>query len=181
MIKNFFKFLILLFFSFLLISCGKKELSPKDDLTIMLPDGQSIYLYMDRKEVEKIIGEPKSIFQDLHEYDGFTVAYTYDKLTCIILYDENYETKSGISTKVNPEILYSLDFFCFDDYNYYNKYYKCDNNNTFSVINDDILNGGSNDFKIFDAAYIYVPFYQKKAEHIFIADFRAILTGYFDE
>lgn len=173
--RKYFKLLFLLVLCLSLISCGKKEPSPKDDLTLVLPDGKSITLYMDREEVEKIIGEPTGEPQSgLNDYGSFKVGYTENKLTLIFITEEGCQTKSGISVGMDFETL-NLKDFSSKNKDIFVKYYIY-NNNTFSISKD-----FGNIDTLFTNANLDIFTSENSIEHIIMADALMRKTGKFDD
>lgn len=173
--KKYFKLLFLLVLCLSLISCGKKEPSPKDDLTLVLPDGKSITLYMDREEVEKIIGEPTGEPQSgLNNYGIFEVGYTENKLTLIYITEEGCQTKSGISVGTDLETLNSKGFGSKGGERLLKYYIYM--NNTFSTSEEP-----ENIDALFTNATLHIFYSENKIKYIMIIDALMDKNGKFDD
>lgn len=176
--RKYFKLLFLLLLCLSLISCGKKEPSPKDDLTLVLPDGKSITLYMDREEVEKIIGEPtKKPDHGVYSYETFSIAYTENKLS-FIFFDANSgegcKTKSDISINTDLAILNAKGFEL-NKGEVYRKYFSY-SNNTFSVSEKT-----ENVNTLFTNVVLEIPTSENKIRYIVITDDLVGNTAQFDK
>lgn len=175
--RKYFKLLFLLLLCLSLISCGKKEPSPKDDLTLVLPDGKSITLYMDREEVEKIIGEPtQKPDHGVYRYETFTIAYTENKLSFILITGEGYKTKSGISIGADLETL-NLKNFTSNSKDTFRKDYAYKDSN-FSLVDLPKINDIKDPF---DYVAIDISISENKVEYICIADTFVNMTAQFDD
>ena len=176
--RKYFKLLFLIVLSLYLVGCGKKEPSAKDDLSVILEDGQSITLYMEREEVEKIIGKPTSEAEaGKYNYGAFKVGYTDNKLSNIILYEENCKTKSGLSVNTDIETIESKNFATIigDMGNSYYQYYKYDNNNFYVTEKPEKVD------TLFTNASISISTWKGKIISIGISDILVGVTGQFDD
>jgi len=82
---------------FLLIGCGAKtDTKIPDNMVVMTPDGKEIYLYMEREEVEIILGtDYEKDYLGFNDYSGLKITYTNNLLSSMVLSSDEYKLKSG--------------------------------------------------------------------------------------
>jgi len=90
--------LIILTLAFL-VGCSEKNTVP-GNLSLKNSKGQVLYLYMPRKDAEKILGEAesirKSVAGSIYDYDNITVAYKDNTLAYAHTTDDEWSFSSGI-------------------------------------------------------------------------------------
>ena len=109
------KLKILLLVALLIVSfcsCGhKKERSIYDNLVLSTSSGDEISLYMNREDVESIVGESSSInFLGENEYDSFDLGFTNGMLTAIVIRTDSVSTLGGLTVGTDNYKDYAFDF-----------------------------------------------------------------------
>ena len=106
-------------------SCSGSASGGADDLVFKTSDGKEISLYMQRDEVEEILGkgeEPQSGMATA-QYDGFSLGYTEGLLSLINIESDGIKTKSGLTVGASADKAKSLSSY---DDNYMFAYYSYD-------------------------------------------------------
>lgn len=93
--------LLLVIAIFYLAECGKTQIA-LNNLIVITPNNQELSLYMERDEVEKILGTNYHVYEvyeglNIHEYGDIAVRYTDGLLGGIIILSDTYRLKSGIT------------------------------------------------------------------------------------
>lgn len=110
--KLLFAFVILI--SVISTSCSgdKESLSIFDNAVVVLPSGDELSLYMNRGDVEGILGyeSEQSSLPGILSYDDVQIGFTDDKLTFIDFNSNAIRTKTGIELGDNVSILKEQGF-----------------------------------------------------------------------